>query len=75
MIARRFLNLHPVDLNLNGDAMIVPVLLVQTPPFPDKGRFYNNVLHRIFVPYKENDRASRKLLKSFRYCQKSMSEF
>ena len=61
MIARRFLNLHPVDLNLNGDAMIAPVLLVQAPPIPDEGRFYNNILHRLFVPYKENDRASRKL--------------
>lgn len=61
MIARRFLNLHPVDLNLNGDAMIAPVVLVQAPPVPDEGRFYNNILHRLFVPYKESDRASKKL--------------
>ena len=60
MIARRFLQLHEPDLNLDGDAIIAPVLLVQAPPVPDEGRFYDNIFHRLAAPFKVSERVPRK---------------
>lgn len=56
MLAHRFLRKHPADQNLDGDSVLVPVLLVQAPPVPDEGRFYNTILDAIFAPYKSHDR-------------------
>lgn len=60
MIAHRFLQLHPINTNMSGEAILLPALLVQAPPVPDEGRFYNNILSQLFTPYKANDRAARK---------------
>jgi GTPase SAR1 family protein len=40
MLANRFVQVHPADDNPHGEAAIVPVLAIQTPPGPDEGRFY-----------------------------------
>ena len=60
MLAHRFLRKHPADQNLDGDSVLVPVLLVQAPPIPDEGRFYNTILDTIFAPYKSHDRIDKK---------------
>lgn len=60
MIVNRFLNLHPAFDNTDGEGAVVPVLLIQSPPVPDEGRFYNSILEAIFHPYKENDRPPKK---------------
>ena len=60
MLAHRFLRKHPADQNLDGDSVLVPVLLVQAPPIPDEGRFYNTILDAIFAPYKSHDRIDKK---------------
>lgn len=60
MLAHRFLRKHPADPNLDGDSVLVPVLLVQAPPVPDEGRFYNTILDAIFAPYKSHDRIDKK---------------
>lgn len=60
MIVRRFLHLHPPDPNVDGDASIAPVIIIQAPPIPDEGRFYSNILNGIFATYRENDRPARK---------------
>ena len=60
MLAHRFLRKHPADQNLDGDSVLVPVLLVQAPPVPDEGRFYNTILDAIFAPYKSHDRIDKK---------------
>ena len=59
MLAHRFLRKHPADQNLDGDSVLVPVLLVQAPPVPDEGRFYNTILDAIFAPYKSHDRIDK----------------
>lgn len=60
MIVNRFLSLHPAFDNPDGEGAVVPVLLIQSPPVPDEGRFYNSILEAIFHPYKENDRPQKK---------------
>lgn len=60
MIVRRFLKLHPADDNLSGDAIKAPVMLIQAPPTPDEGRFYNAILDQLFAPYKPNERVDKK---------------
>lgn len=60
MLAHRFLRKHPADQNLDGDSVLVPVLLVQAPPVSDEGRFYNTILDAIFAPYKSHDRIDKK---------------
>ncbi len=60
MIIKRFLKFHPPDENLSGNAIIAPVILIQAPPTPDEGRFYNAILEHLFAPYKPNDRVDKK---------------
>lgn len=60
MIVRRFLHLHPPNPNVEGDASIAPIMIVQAPPVPDESRFYNNILNELFAEYRENDRSARK---------------
>ena len=61
MIASRFQQLHPVDENVDGDAIIFPVMLVQAPPEPDEGRFYDKILRKLSAPFKEKDPPNKKL--------------
>jgi hypothetical protein len=56
MLLRKFLDLHPPDMNLDGDAAKIPVLLVQCPPIPDEARLYRVILDTLCVPYRSRDR-------------------
>lgn len=70
MLAQRFMNLHPADDNPDGDGIIAPVLLVQAPPVPDEGRFYNAILEMLFAPYRPSERVDKKqfqVIKLLRY--------
>ena len=60
MIVRRFLRQHMPNPNVDGEASIVPVVLVQAPPIPDEQRLYNAILRELFAEFRETDRASRK---------------
>ncbi len=44
MLTKRFLKKYPAKDNPEGDGVFAPVLLVQAPPVPDEGRFYNAIL-------------------------------
>lgn len=70
MLIQRFRSLHPAMDNPEGDGVRVPVLVIQAPPTPDEGRFYNAILELLFAPYKPNDRVDKKLaqvIKLLRY--------
>lgn len=70
MLAQRFMNLHPADDNPDGEGIIAPVLLVQAPPVPDEGRFYNAILEMLFAPYRPSERIDKKqfqVIKLLRY--------
>ncbi len=60
MLIRRFQKAHPARDNLEGEGVSVPVLVIQAPPVPDEGRFYNTILDALFAPYKPNDRIDKK---------------
>lgn len=60
MLVERFQARHPADDNPDGDRAKVPVLVVQAPPVPDEGRFYNAMLELLFAPYKSADRVDKK---------------
>jgi hypothetical protein len=60
MIVNRFHKQHAAYDNPNGEGAVVPVLLIQCPPVPDEGRFYNAVLEAVFSPYKASDRPDKK---------------
>lgn len=60
MIARRFLSRHASSDNPRGDAVHVPVLLVESPPVPDESRLYDNILDALGAPYKTSDDVSKK---------------
>jgi hypothetical protein len=61
MIASRFHTLHPIDENVDGDAIVFPVMLVQAPPVPDEGRLYDEILRKLSAPFKVKDPPSKKL--------------
>jgi len=60
MLVERFQTRHPADDNPDGEGAKVPVLVVQAPPVPDEGRFYNAMLELLFAPYKSADRVDKK---------------
>lgn len=60
MIINRLLKRHPADDNLDGEAIIVPVLAIQAPPLPSESRLYDAILEALFAPYKPRDQVSKK---------------
>lgn len=70
MLAQRFSSMHPAEDNPSGDGILAPVMLIQAPPVPDEGRFYNAILEMLFAPYKPSERVDKKqsqVLKLLRY--------
>lgn len=53
-ILRRFMEKHPSDQNPDGDAAIVPVVMVSAPPTPDIGELCANILTEVNAPYRES---------------------
>lgn len=75
MLIQRFRSLHPAYDNPEGAGVRVPVMVIQAPPTPDEGRFYNAILELLFAPYKPNDRVDKKLaqvIKLLRYVELRM---
>lgn len=75
MLIERFRSQHPAHDNPSGQGIRVPVLVIQAPPTPDEGRFYNAILEKLFAPYKANDRVDKKqiqVVKLLRYVQLGM---
>ncbi|WP_323935694.1 TniB family NTP-binding protein [Aeromonas caviae] len=60
MLVQRFKNLHPAIDNPSGEGIQAPALLVQAPPVPDEGRFYNAILEMLFAPYRASERVDKK---------------
>lgn len=72
MLVQRFRAKHPAYDNPQGSGVRVPVLVIQAPPTPDEGRFYNAILELLFAPYKPNDRVDKKqaqVIKLLRYIE------
>lgn len=66
MLVERFKKQHPASENPSGEGISVPVLVIQAPPVPDEGRFYNTILEALFAPFKPNDRVDRKQFQSIK---------
>jgi hypothetical protein len=60
MIINRFERLHPADDNPEDETIRLPVLIVQAPPTPDEGRFYDAILTKLAAPFRHNDSPGRK---------------
>lgn len=59
-ILQRFLELHPPSENPEDDYSNIPVLFIQSPPVPDEGRLYNNILDKVGGVYKFKDSPAQK---------------
>src|SRR6266566_5261425 len=58
MLANRFAQLHP-DYHLpHRDIIVVPVLLMQSPPGPDESRFYDMIIESLLETYQPRGRVS-----------------
>jgi hypothetical protein len=69
MIVNRFKEQHPPNDNPDGDAKIIPVIVVQAPPTADEGRFYDLILTHLNAPFKEKDRAGNKYIQVAKICK------
>src|SRR5690554_6480288 len=47
-LIRQFVKNHPVDKNLEGENIIMPVFHVQAPPTPSESAFYSYILNSLF---------------------------
>jgi len=66
MLLERFVARHPARDNAKGDAIVVPVFMIQAPPVPDENRFYSMILERLFAPYRPSDRIEKKQQQAIR---------
>ena len=57
-VVKKFLKMHMPTDGIETDA--VPVIIVQAPPRPDVGMFYDSILDEILIPFKKSDSLSRK---------------
>lgn len=55
-----FMSRHPIDPNLEGDAVRVPVLRIEMPPNPDEARIYDEILLQLMQPFRTKDPISVK---------------
>jgi hypothetical protein len=56
---KHYLSLHPIDPNLEGDAVYAPVIGIEIFS-PDEGALYNAILTAIHAPFRILDRAEKK---------------
>ena len=59
-IGLEFLDRHPLDPNVDGDAIIVPVVRIEVPPNPDESRIYDEILMALKQPFRAKDALSEK---------------
>lgn len=69
MIVNQFKKQHPDDENPDGDAKIIPVIIVQAPPTADEGRFYSLILTKLKAPFRDSDRSGSKYLQVVHICE------
>ncbi|MDE2468486.1 MAG: TniB family NTP-binding protein, partial [Bradyrhizobium sp.] len=62
MIARRFHERHKPHVHVDYHNSAVPVLMLQAPPVPDEGRFYNAILSELYVPFRHSSRIEQRQL-------------
>ncbi|NMM50315.1 TniB family NTP-binding protein [Marinigracilibium pacificum] len=59
-LLNQFGQYHQSFLNKETGELIVPVVLIQSPPEPDEKRFYNSILETLYAPYKTSENAERR---------------
>lgn len=69
MIAKRFCENHEPTNVVNVQESEVPVLMIQAPPTPDEGRFYNNILDKIYAPLRMSARNDQRQLQVQRFLE------
>lgn len=60
-LINRFQHLHPIRDDPDAPAIEVPVLLMEAPPVPDERRFCADILDRLGLLHRTNERADRML--------------
>lgn len=60
-ILNHFVATHPPDPNPEGDAAIVPVVMVRSPSTPDVGRLCAHILDAVNAPYRESANESERV--------------
>jgi hypothetical protein len=56
-LVRQFITLHTPQPNIDGEAAIVPVIYIQSPPVPDERRFYAALLDAIGMVHRRSQRS------------------
>jgi len=62
MVVRRFHERHAPDVHFDERGSTMPVLMVQAPPVPDEGRFYNAILTELYAPFRSSSRVDQRQL-------------
>lgn len=57
-ILDHFQHKHMPDMNPEGNATIVPVVMVEAPSRPDVNDFYGRILDKLFVPYRPSSKSA-----------------
>lgn len=70
-LVKRFRKRHPAVHDPRLAKTTMPVLFVETPPVPDAGTFYNEVLDAFYAPYRPQDHHEKKRKQAFHYIERS----
>ncbi|MBF4448121.1 AAA family ATPase [Vibrio anguillarum] len=75
MLAERFLDMNLAYEREDGEGIVIPALYVQSPPVPNESRLYNNILNKLFAPYRPSDSIDKKsfqVLQLMKHCNVKM---
>lgn len=71
MIVNRFQEKHPVHINGDGDAITLPVLVIQAPAGPDEAQLYEEMLIKLGAPFSFTERPSKKRFQILRIMEQT----
>ncbi|MCP9493371.1 MAG: TniB family NTP-binding protein [Pyrinomonadaceae bacterium MAG19_C2-C3] len=66
MIINRFQSQNKSFDNADGGGVTLPVFTIQAPPVPDESRFYDEILMKLFAPFKFNEKVNKKQFQAIR---------
>jgi type II secretory pathway predicted ATPase ExeA len=71
MVTTRFQEKHKAHDNVDADAIMLPVFVVQAPSVPDESRLYDEMLTKLSAPFKHTEKPSKKQFQVIRILEQT----
>jgi SNF2 family DNA or RNA helicase len=70
-LVKRFRKRHPAVYDPQLARTVMPVLFLESPPVPDEGKFYNEILETFLAAYRPQDHVDKKKKLAFHHIERT----